>query len=128
MKFTRRDFVKFGGMSAAAAIILPKFVLASNGGDLLINQSAQSFKDLIGSEFYVWNEGVSTSAILKNVEDFPNKTEKGESFSMVFETRLRYAKQATYNMFHPRIGNFELFMSEGRSGKRASLVATINRI
>ena len=128
MKFTRRDFVKFGGMSAAAAILLPKFAFASNGGDLLMNQSAQSFKDLIGSEFYVWNEGVSTSAILKSVEDFPHKTEKGECFSMVFETRLRKTKQATYNMFHQRIGNFELFMSEGRSGKRASFVATINRI
>ena len=128
MKFTRRDFVKFGGMSAAAAIILPKFVFASNGGDLLMNQSAQSFKDLIGSEFYVWNEGISTSAMLKSVEDFPHKTEKGECFLMVSETRLRHAEQATYNMFHPRIGNFELFMSEGSSGKRATFLAVINRI
>ena len=128
MKFTRRDFVKFSGMTAAAAIFLPKSVFASNGGDLLMRQTAQSFKDLIGSEFYIWNEGVSTSAILKSVEDFPHKSEKGECFSMVFETRFRQTKQATYNMFHRQIGNFELFMTEGSGGKRASLVATINRI
>ena len=128
MKFTRRDFVKFGGMTAAAAILFPKSVFAANGDDLLMNQTAQSFKDLIGSEFYVWNEGVSTSAILKSVENFPHKAEKGECFSMTFETRLKRSKQGTFNMFHQRIGNFELFMTEGRSEKRASLVAVINRI
>ena len=127
MKFTRRDFVKFGG-AAAAAICLPKSIFAAKSEDVLMNQTAQSFRELAGTEFYVWNDDISTSAILKSVEDFPHKTATGECFSMTFEIRLKRAQEGIYNMFHPKIGNFELFMTEGTGGKRASLIATVNRI
>jgi hypothetical protein len=128
MKFTRRDFVKLGGFATIAAFGFSGSALAGTNDDVLSNQTAESFRQLIGTEFYIRRERVSGSARLVRVEDFPDKTEKGESFFLVFETSLKRVEQAIYSLYHPTIGKFELFMSEGQTDRRRTLVATINRI
>lgn len=129
MDFTRRDFVKFGGFAAIAVLGFSDSAFAANDGNTLANQTSESFRQLIGTEFYVWNESLSkTSVRMSQVQDFPNRTPDGECFSIVFETHLREIKQATYNVFHPSIGEFELFMTEGKIGNQCALIATINRI
>lgn len=129
MDFTRRDFVRLGGFAAIAALGFSDLAFAANGGNTLVNQTSESFRQLIGTEFYVWNESLSkTSVRMTKVQDFPNRTPDGECFSIVFETGLRKVTQATYNVFHPSIGNFELFLTEGKSGNCCALIATVNRI
>jgi hypothetical protein len=128
MKFTRRDFVKLGGFATIAAFGFSGSAFAGTNDDVLSNQTAESFRQLIGTEFYIRRERSSISARLVKVEDFPNKTKKGECFLLVFETSLKRVEQAIYNLYHPNIGNFELFMSEGLIGRRRTLVATINRL
>lgn len=129
MKITRRNFVKASGIAAFAALSLPNTGFGQTAGnDVLASQSAESFRNLVGSEFYISGENLSTPAILTEMRDFPAETKTGECFSLIFEVRARRTQQATYNVFHPNIGNFELFMTEGKSGKRGALVAVINRI
>ncbi len=129
MKFTRRNFVKFGGAAVFAALGFSDTIFAKTRNDsVLANQTAESFRQLIGTEFYIWCDDFSTSAKLGRIQDFPKQTKGGESFSMFFETSLKRAEQATYNVFHPSLGNFELLLTEGRSENRCLLVATVNRI
>ena len=59
MKLTRRNFVKFGGLAAAAAICLPGSVWAVKNDDVLTSRTAQSFRDLLETEFQIWNSGIS---------------------------------------------------------------------
>ncbi|CAN5230358.1 hypothetical protein BH10ACI1_BH10ACI1_27570 [soil metagenome] len=128
MEFTRRDFVKFGSFAAVAALGLSDSVFAFTPTDVLGNQTAESFRQLIGTQFYISGAEVSTSATLIKVEDFPNRTENGECFSMVFETNLKKTEQAAYSIFHPSIGDFELLLTEGNTGRCCAFIAVINRI
>lgn len=129
MKFTRRNFVKISGLAAFAGLALPNFAFGQVlGNDVLASQTAESFRAFVGTEFYISGENLSMPAVLTEVRDFPTETKAGECFSLVFEIRARKAQQATYNVFHPAVGNFELFMTTGKSEKRGALVAVINRI
>ncbi len=129
MDFTRRDFVRFGGFAAIAAFGFSDSAFAEKGGNTLSNQTSESFRQLIGTEFFLRDERLATTSVtMTKVQDFPNRTPDSECFSIVFETRSREVKQATYSVFHPNIGKFELFMTEGKIGNRCALIATINRI
>ncbi len=128
MKFTRRDFVRLSGMAALAGFGLSGAAFARTDGDALAAQTADSFRNLIGSEFYFYNEKGSAPATLVEIRDYPVATKRGESFSLFFETEIERPEQMTYRVYHPKIGNFELFMTEGRNEKRPLLIAAINRL
>jgi len=128
MKFTRRDFVKLSGFAAVASIGFSGSAFGKTTNDVLSIQTAENFRRLIGTEFYIWRDDFTASATLTKVEDFPKPVRGGECFSMSFETRLKNAEQGTYNIFHPTLGNFELFLTEGRNGKRCVFLATVNRL
>lgn len=129
MKITRRNFVKISGFSAFAGLALPNAGLGQTVScDFLATHTAKSFLAFVGSEFYVSGENFSMPAVLTEVRDFPPPTKTGECFALVFEVRAKAPPQATYSVFHPSIGNFDLFMTAGKTGKRALLIAIINRI
>lgn len=129
MKFTRRNFVKLGGFAVLAGITLPNSAFGQiSENNILANLTTESFRDLVGSEFYVLSENLSTPSILVKVQDFPAATETGECFALTFAVKAKRIKQATYRVFHPELGNFELFMTEGKSGRSNALIALINRI
>lgn len=128
MKFTRRDFVRLSGAAALAGFGFSGAALAGAGADAPAAQTADSFRGLIGSEFYVYNEKISGPATLVAVRDYPAATKTGECFSLFFETAIERPEQTIYRVYHPKLGNFELFMTEGRNEKRPLLIAAINRL
>jgi len=128
MKFSRRDFVKFGGLSAIATLGFSGSTFALFGDEVLSAQSAESFQALVGTDFYFTREGASMWGRLAKVENFAAASKTGQCYSMVFEFPRKTAEEATYSLFHPKIGNFELFLTEGHVGKRSALIAIINRL
>jgi hypothetical protein len=128
MNFTRRDFLKLSGLASVAWFGFSGSVFAKSQNDVLDDQTADTFRQLIGSEFYIYNDNISTNVTLIEVKDFPSVTKKGECFLLVFKTPLEETEQATYTLFHPTLGNFELMMTKGKIKKNSVLVATINRI
>ena len=129
MKYTRRDFVKLSGIAAVAGFVTTGSARAQFvETDVLASRSADSFREYVGSEFYVWNEAVSTPVVLTKVQNFEAQAKGGECYALVFTTGLKKTEQDTYRVYHKDLGNFELMMTAGKNGKRATLVATINRI
>lgn len=129
MKFTRRNFVKLGGFAVLAGITLPNSAFGQiSKNNILANLTTESFRGLVGSEFYILSENLSMPSVLVKVQDFPAATETGECFALTFEVKALRVEQATYRVFHPELGNFELFMTEGKNGRRKALMAIINRI
>jgi hypothetical protein len=128
MNFSRRDFVKLGGIAAVTSLGFSSLAFGQKQGDILLQQTSESFRQLIGTEFYITGGDISTPATLKNVEDFPNKPDNGESFSLEFQIPLKHSKEDTYRVWHSDLGNFDLFLTEGRNGKSPVLFATINLI
>jgi hypothetical protein len=125
MNFSRRDFVKLSGIAAVTSLGLSSFAFGQTQGDVLSQQTSESLRRLIGTEFYFTTDNISTTAILTNIKDFPHKTENGESFSMEFEIPLKRINEAGYRVWHADLGDFELYCTAGKS---RTLLATINRI
>ena len=128
MNFSRRNFVKLGGIAAIASLGLSNFAFGKTGSNLLATQTADDFRNLIGTEFYVTSNDLSTVATLVGVKDFPNKPINGESFSLEFQIPLRSSKEGFYQIQHSDLGNFELFMTAAKNGKNRVLIATITKI
>ncbi len=128
MKFSRRNFIKLGGISALAAQGFSGSVFGQtrNSADLL--KSSRQISTLVGTDFYIVSDRVQTTVKLMNVKDFPHKTVGGESYTMEFKVPQRLAKEDTYHVWHPQMGNFDLFMTEGRNGRQKTLMAIINRL
>ncbi len=98
MKFSRRDFVKIGGIAAITSIGLSSSAF-SKSADNLEFQTSNDFSKLIDTNFFISNNNVSITA-----------------------------NEDTYQVFHPELGKFDLFLAEGRNGKKRVLLATVNRI
>jgi hypothetical protein len=128
MNFSRRDFVKLGGIAAVTSLGLSTFVLGQKRDDILVQQTSDSLRKLIGTDFYFTNDKVSTIAILTKINDFPNKTAEGQSYSMEFNVPLKRIKHDTYRVWHADLGNFELYCTDGQNGKNRTLLATITLI
>jgi hypothetical protein len=128
MNFSRRDFVKLGGIAAVTSLGFSSIALGQTQNDILLQQTSDSFRKLIGTEFYFSNGDISTAATLNEVKDFPNKTVDGESFSIQFQTLLKHPQEGTYSAWHSDLGSFDLFLTEARDGKKTNLIATINRL
>jgi hypothetical protein len=125
MNFSRRDFVKLGGIAAVASLGFLSSAFGQTTDDVLIQQTAESFRRRIGTEFYMTSNDVSTVATLTDIKDFPHKTDNGESFLMEFEIPLTPKKEDIYRVWHPDLGNFDLFLTKGEN---RTLLATINRL
>ena len=93
MNFSRRDFVKLGGTAAVASLGFSSLAFGKTKDDVLANLTSDSFQRLIGSEFYVTGNNLSTAATLTRVKDFPNKPANGESFSLEFQTSVKNPRE-----------------------------------
>jgi hypothetical protein len=128
MNFSRRDFVKLGGIAAVASLGLSSFAFGQTQGDVLSQQTSESLRPLIGTEFYFTSGNISTAATLTNIKDFPHKTPDGQSFSMEFQIPLKRINEDNYRVWHTDLGNFELYCTAGKNGKSRTLLATITRL
>jgi hypothetical protein len=128
MNFSRRDFVKMGGITAIASLGFSSFAFGQTQSDVLSVQTPESLRPLIGTQFYFTSDNISTSAILTNIKDFPKKTANGQSFSMEFNVRLKRINDDCYRVWHTELGNFELYCTAGKNGKSRTLLATITRL
>ncbi len=128
MNFSRRDFVKLGGIAAVTTLGLSSFAFGQTQNEVLSEQTSESLRRLIGTEFYFTSDFVSTAAILTNIKDFPNKTRDGQSFSMEFNVPLKRINDDCYHVWHADLGNFDLYCVAGKNGKSRTLLATITRL
>ncbi len=129
MKFSRRNFVKLSGAAALGGLGISGLTFArSPEADVLDGLSADSFRRLIGNQFQLMNDSGPVSARLVKVGSFNSSAKDADCFSLVFEIGDESVGQGTFYVFSQQTGTFELFMSEGKSGKSKALVAVINRI
>ncbi len=119
--------MKMSGIAALASIGLSGSAFSKSSENVEL-QSAERFSQLIDTDFYLSNKDISTPAKLANIKTFPNNSSNGECFSMEFQTPLKFPRENTYQVFHPELGNFDLFLTEGRNGKKRVLLATVNRL
>lgn len=142
MKYTRRDFIKIGGFAGFGVGLLSALSPNVHGQNLIspIGQvfedtlsfyNSATFENLVGSEFVIYTKNSAFSAVLNNVNADSSLKNKngGECFTLIFELSAENFSQNTYEMFHPSVGTFELFLVPGKSPKGATLgIAVINRI
>ncbi len=147
MNPTRRDFCQAGIASAVALVLggcndgtsgaplpvtgkpLPPETTASSSYGLTLS----AFAPQLGTEFTVVDaagarsaltlvaardEGIGTRAVL----------DRGECFSLSFESSGPSLDQDTYQLSHPALGEFPLFIVPGRPASRATYTAIFNRI
>jgi hypothetical protein len=131
MKYSRRDVIKLGGLAAISSLGLSDTIIGRSQlahSDLLSSLGVQTFRPLIGTNFYV-SAGKSYERVsLAGVKELPSVTKNGECFLLDFEIDSADARQAVYQVFHPQLGNFEMFFVPGKDSGRNILTATINRI
>ncbi len=129
MNISRRNFMMLGGMSALAMQGITSAVFGQTDFAAAPPvRKLESFRALVGTDFYIASEKVTTTIKLTNIKESPHKTKNGESFTMEFKVPQNYAKEDTYHVWHPQMGNFDLFMTAGKTGKRKVLIAVINRL
>ena len=146
MKFSRRHFIKLGGATAAGVLGFGSFAFGqkksffANGlpdgmlADPLFGYTADEFKKHLGTGFTLMTENAAITAVLTAVKSSVvsrNKSarnRRAECFTLSFQLPSD-APQATYTVFHPQLGTFDLFLVPGRSDKTESLLhAVINRV
>ncbi len=140
MKFSRRDFIKLGG-AAIASLGVPGLVFGQQKpfsvtdlpaealGDPLLNYNSNVFRQHLNSRFTLMTEQEALPAILVAVKDLnASDPTSGNCFLLSFRTTVQPG-QATYKIFHPRLGYFNLFLVPGKnSDGRHLLQAVINRV
>jgi hypothetical protein len=129
MNYSRRDFIKFGGFALG---MLPTLATAGFGSgnskfELYILESAEK---LLGSAFTIYTKEFAVESKLLEVKVADSKTStSGKCFAMVFELQSNLLEQKTYQMYHPKIGIFNLFLVPGISKVGVPLmIAVVNRI
>ena len=145
MKFSRRHFIKLGG-AAAGILGFGSFAFGQKKSffadelsaqmlaDPLFGYGAEEFKKYLDTGFSLMTEGATITAVLAAVkssevrrnQNFRNR--RAECFTLSFNLPSD-APQATYKVFHPNLGSFDLFLVPGKSDESASLLhAVVNRI
>jgi hypothetical protein len=131
MKYSRRDMIKFGGLTVISSLGLSGAAIGQRRlfeSDLLLTLGARSFRPLVGTYFYLSAGEFSETAILDSITELSPKTKRGECFILDFEINTDEAQQAVYQMFHPELGNFEMLLVPGRRTGKSIITATVNRI
>lgn len=152
MSISRRNFIKIGGVSAALlagtglgieAAVFGKTVDAGSlnlpsevYGDTLYR--ADTFKNLVGSEFNLQTENVAVTGVLTAIKENSfvsrgnikgKKIEPAENFMLLFRVSSPELEQANYTMFHPELGTFDLLLVPSKNDKGENLLkAVINRL
>lgn len=154
MSISRRKFIKIGSVSAALlagtslGINAAGFgqAVGSGGfnlppevyGDPMFSYRAETFKKLIGSEFNLQTEDFAETVVLTELTENPPVSQKilpgkyiepKENFMLSFRVSSAEAKQATYAMFHPELGKFDLLLVPAQNNQGEILLnAVINRL
>lgn len=142
MKFSRRNFIKlgsattlgilgFGGVSfGRTKSFFADDLPAGMFSDPLFGHSADVFKKYIGTSFSMITESVALTVVLSAVKSsvVPGRNRRAECFTLTFNLPSD-SPQATYAVFHPNLGNFDLFLVPGKTNEAKSLLhAVVNRI
>ena len=144
---TRRDFCQ-AGLAGAVALVLGGCNDGTSGAPLPATGkplppetttsssyalTLSAFEPQLGTQFAVFDasgtrgtltlvgardEGIGVRAIV----------DRGECFSLSFESSGSLLDQDTYQLSHPAIGEFPLFIVPGRPGSRPTYTAIFNRI
>lgn len=151
MKFSRRNFIKTGGLTAVGLVglaISPERIFGADASgafqtDALYSQNEASFRELIGTKFTIYSDDFAADAQLETVKNFSAQSSKkpdqrtafgnsrAECFSLAFvlAAMAENLRQDVYKIFHPAIGHFDLLLVPSVSEKGATaLTAVINRI
>jgi TAT (twin-arginine translocation) pathway signal sequence len=149
MTFSRRNFIKTSGLTAIGLVGLASCPASIFGAkatdafqtDALFSQNLDSFNRLLNSNFTIYGENFALTGELSEVKPFsPEKTKNrnressfgksgAECFSLVFLTKQGGIPQAVYQVFHPKIGQFDLLLVPSKNSQdEFALTAVINRI
>lgn len=154
MSISRRNFIKIGGVSAAliagTGLGIEAAVFGKTGdtdslnlppevyGDPLFSYHADTFRKLVGSEFNLQTKNFAATAVLTAIKEnsfVSRRTLKGktiqpaENFMLLFRVSSPELEQATYTMFHPELGTFNLLLVPSKNDKGENLLkAVINRL
>jgi hypothetical protein len=156
MNTTRRNFIK---ASALAAFFAGTDLFASTAsaaensaalgelqteisGDRLFYLTAEDFKKYIGAQFSLIGEkdvvnaelssvaqSVKPPGIARSLNKASSRKLTKETFTLSFRVPSGGFSQATYQVWHPNLGQFDLFLVPSGKGHDQILVhAVINRI
>lgn len=156
MKTTRRNFIK---AAAIAALFAGTDMFASLGSAAETNDpfaqipsetladpfyflTAEDFKKLIEANFsIIAGNSVTTAQLLKVTQTVrptastqssattAPRTVTKETFTLTFRSVSGNFSQVTYRLWHPNLGQFNLFLVPGtKVGGKTTLNAVINRI
>lgn len=149
MPYTRRNFLAIGGLTALAALTaspvfgqksidfnshLPQDIF----GDPLYHLTAEDFKNLVGSDFWMVKGETTAETVLIEVKS-PQSSGKAlkavgtstDCFSLVFAPKESgvVVEQSIYKVMHRTLGSFEMFFVPGKTPDGSPLlIAVINRI
>jgi Domain of unknown function (DUF6916) len=142
MTKSRRKFLQAGLMAAvfAATPVKNAFTQSSHlrdgSGeapplltDPLANYSKSAFAAYLNSVFQIESTAGVVDVNLIRIDDLPAPA-RGECFSLLFRGGSRALKQDTYEINHPALGSFELFLVPAAvtNNGACEYVATINRL
>ncbi len=128
MNFSRRNFVRLGGIAAVTGIGLANQTLSLASDRVLASQTCAGFQKHIRSQFQLSDDSSHFFATLTDIKEHPAVSTDGECFSLEFSVDAKQVNQATYDVYHPQFGDFQLFMTEGQTKKTPTLIAIFNRI
>lgn len=141
MSVSRRRFLRSGALGGLAAGLMLKSNSFALGHDLnqssahvaSFNYSRANFEPHVGSIFRVGQGTQMFSLTLVSLTDYePSRTAssskaKGtESFVLAFRAPGNLSRSSMYQLEHPKLGTFDLFIS--RNGNRDNMTAVVNRI
>lgn len=138
MSVSRRRFLRSGALGGLAAGLMLKSNSFALGHDnhssdhaVGFNYSRANFEPHVGSRFRLRQGKQMLDLTLVNLTDYqPSRTafkaKSTESFVLAFRTPKNLSRSSMYQLEHPKLGTFDLFIS--RNGDRDYLTAIVNRI
>ncbi|MEP6900141.1 MAG: hypothetical protein ABJA66_00240 [Actinomycetota bacterium] len=148
MSFSRREFLKHGGISAIGMGILfsnPQKLIGQSlfdksivGENLLYSLTPETFKKYIGNEFTFYTEEAAYQGTLsevivptakKQIVSVRRKSKTSTTFFLKFNVQTPNLPQATYKVYEKSLGQFDLLLVPGNPfDDKSVLIATFNRV
>ena len=156
MNTTRRNFIRTSAFAAffagtglfSSLASASENSVASGGlpddalGDRLFYLTSEDFKKYIGGQFSLIHEKEVTTAqlldvtqtirpikIARNLSGASRRKLTKETFTLSFQVLNGDFSQATYQVWHPNLGQFDLFLvPSSTQGEQILISAVINRI
>ena len=141
MSVSRRRFLRSGALGGLAAGLMLKSNSLAFGQDSNqpvehaagFNYSRANFEPHVGSTFRLRQGKQMLNLTLVNLTDYqPSRTARTsrakstESFILAFRAPRNLSRSSMYQLEHPKLGTFDLFIS--RNGDRDNMTAVVNRI